>query len=195
MNDKKIVQMLFDRNPDALERLSEKYNSYCNTIAKNILGNSEDADECINDAYHSVWNSIPPNKPENLAAYIGKIVRNLSFDKYKHLTAEKRGGGTINLFLDELADIVSGNESIEQEIDRKELAVDINAFLNSISKEKRSIFVYRYMYAYPVKEIAKLFGKSEGNISVLLNRTRKGLKEYLTERGYDLWRKMSFLKF
>jgi len=186
MNDKDIVQLCFERNPDAIDELSKKYGSYCNTIAKSILGSSEDAAECVNDAYHKVWNSIPPEKPKNLAAYIGKIVRNLSFDTYKHLTAEKRGGGTINLVLDELADIVSGNESIEQEIDRKELIVNINTFLNALSKEKRSIFVYRYMYAYSVKEIAGLFGKSEGNISVLLNRIRKGLKEYLTERGYNL---------
>ena len=186
MNDKDIVQMLFDRNTDALDALSQKYGSYCNTIAKNILGNSEDADECINDAYHNLWNSIPPAKPENLAAYIGKIVRNLSFDRYKHLTAEKRGGSNVPLVLDELSEIVSGSEGVEQEIDRKEIIADINAFLNSISKEKRSIFVYRYMYAYSVKELAKLFGKSEGNISVLLNRIRKGLKEYLTERGYNL---------
>ena len=186
MNDKEIVRLFFDRNQDALDELEKKYGSYCNTIAKNILGNSEDAAECINDAYHSLWNSIPPNKPENLAAYIGKIVRNLSFDRYKHLTAEKRGGNTIDLVLDELSEIVSGKESVEQEINKKELTADINSYLNSVSKEKRSIFVYRYMYAYSVKEIAKLFGKSEGNISVLLNRIRKGLKEYLTERGYDL---------
>lgn len=186
MKDKDIVQLFFDRNPDALDALSKKYSSYCNTIAKNILGSSEDAAECVNDTYHKLWNSIPPEKPENLAAYISKIVRNLSFDRYKHITAEKRGGGTINLVLDELAEIVSGKESVEQEINKKELTADINTFLNSLSKEKRSIFIYRYMYAYPVKEIAKLFGKSEGNISVLLNRIRKGLKEYLTERGYDL---------
>ncbi len=186
MNDKEIVQMFFDRNPDAIESLSKKYDGYCNTIAKNILGNSEDAAECINDAYHNLWNSIPPSKPENLAAYLGKIVRNLSFDRYKHLTAEKRGGTGIDLVLDELSEIVSGKESVEQEINRKALTEDINIFLNSVSKEKRSIFIYRYMYAYPIKEIAKLFGKSKGNISVLLNRVRNGLKEFLTERGYDL---------
>ena len=186
MNDKDIVRLFFDRNPDALAEFSKKYGSYCNTIAKNILGSNEDAAECVNDAYHKLWNSIPPERPENLAAYIGKIVRNLSFDKYKHLTAEKRGGGNINIVLDELSEIVSGNESVEQEIDRKELISDINSFLASLSKEKRSIFIYRYMYAYSAKEIAKLFGKSEGNISVLFNRIRKGLKEYLTERGYAL---------
>lgn len=186
MDDREIVKLYFDRNIRAIEETTEKYRSYLATVAMNILGNCEDAEECLNDALHKTWNSIPPNRPENLRTYIGKIVRNLSFDRYRKNNSEKRGCGEIGIVLDELSEIVSGKDTPETEIDKKELAREINSFLSGISGEKRNIFVMRYWYAMKVSVIAEKTGKTETNVSVILNRVRSSLKIYLSERGYDL---------
>jgi len=122
MNDREIVQLYFERNPEAIEKTSQKYKSYCICIAKNILGNEEDSEECFNDTLHNTWNSIPPKKPENLGTYLGKIIRNLSFDRYRSSRAGKRGEGEVSLVLNELKECVSGKETPEQNLDRKELS-------------------------------------------------------------------------
>ena len=186
MRDKEIVQMYFDRNDNAICETSKVYGAYLSKIAKNILGNEQDAEECVNDAYLKLWNSIPPNKPENLSSYIGKIVRNLSFDRYRQKRAGKRGGGEMEVVLCELADCVSGNYSVEHEIDKKELSRAINAFLDTLDKEKCDIFILRYWYALSVSEISRRASASESNVSTILSRTRKALKVYLTERGFEL---------
>ena len=186
MDDREIIRLYFDRDMHAIEETSSKYRNYCTSVAVNILGSHEDAEECLNDALHSVWNSIPPQKPENLRTYIGKIVRNLSFDRYRKTNAKKRGGGETSVVLDELSEIVSGKDTPETEIDKKELAGEISRFLGEMSKEKRSIFVMRYWYSMSVSDIAKKAGKSENSVSVILNRLRNSLKTYLVERGYVL---------
>lgn len=186
MNDREIVRLYFDRDVRAIEETAAKYRNYCISVATNILQNSEDAEECLNDALHKTWNSIPPNRPENLRTYIGKIVRNLSFDRFRKNNSEKRGGGEMGVVLDELSEIVSGKDTPETEIDKRELAREINSFLSGISGEKRSIFVMRYWYAMKVSVIAEKTGKTETNVSVVLNRMRSSLKTYLSERGYDL---------
>ncbi len=186
MDDREIVQLYFDRNPVAIQETVRKYKNYCTYIAKNILGNDQDAEECVNDAFHNTWNSIPPKKPENLGAYIGKITRHLSFDYYRRAHTEKRGKGELTIVLDELKECVSGKETPEQEIDRKELGAAINGFLDTLSKEKCDIFVCRYWYAFSISQIAKKFQKTDTNISVILSRLREELKKYLNERGYDV---------
>ncbi len=186
MDDKEIVRLYFDRDVRAIEETAAKYRNYCIFVAINILQNSEDAEECLNDALHSVWNSIPPKRPENLRTYIGKIVRNLSFDRYRKNNSEKRGKGDIKAVLDEISEIVSGKDTPEAEIDRKELTKDINRFLGEIAKETRRIFIMRYWYAMSVSDIAEKVGKTETNVSVILNRVRSSLKSYLSERGYEL---------
>lgn len=185
MEDREIVNLYWQRNQNAINETASKYGNYCKTIANNILHNHEDSEECVNDTYLNAWNSIPPHRPNALSAFLGKITRHLSFDKLRYKNADKRGG-EIHLVLDELAECVSGTENVENEIERKELINVINDFLNTLSQEKSNIFLCRYWYAYPVSKIAKQFGLTENNVSVTLNRTRKKLKEYLTERGYEL---------
>lgn len=107
MDDNGIIQLYWDRNDQAIGATSEKYGRYCKAIAKNILNNEEDAEECVNDTYLNAWNAMPTHWPEQLAAFLGKMTRNLSFNKYKRSHAEKRGGGEITLVLDELTDCVS----------------------------------------------------------------------------------------
>lgn len=186
MDDNGIIQLYWDRNDRAISATSEKYGRYCRAIAKNILNNEEDAEECVNDTYLNAWNSMPAHWPRQLETFLGKITRNLSFNKYKRSHAEKRGGGEIALVLDELAECVSGTDPVEQTVDRQELSKAVNTFLKSISTEKRNIFVRRYWYADPVSDIANDHGMLPGTVSKTLERTRKQLKAYLTERGFEL---------
>lgn len=186
MEDEKIVQLYLNRDDQAIAETSEKYGAYCTTIAKNILGNNEDAEECVNDTYLNAWNSIPPNQPKILSAFLGKITRNLSIDKYRKDHAEKRGKGEAALVLDELQDCVSDSLNVEDEIDKKELIKTIEKFLDTITPDKKKMFICRYWYFDSIPEIAKRFKVSENNVSVTLNRVRSKLKDYLNERGYAL---------
>lgn len=186
MEDREIVNLYWQRNQTAISQTEKKYGGYCKSIAKNILGNNEDVEECVNDTYLNVWNSIPPHRPKGLSAFLGKITRNIAFDKLRRRNADKRGGGEINLVLDELAECVSGRENTEQAFAKKLLVKEINSFLDELPREKCNIFLCRYWYAMPVSQIAEKFGMTENNVSVNLSRMRKKLKDYLTERGYDL---------
>lgn len=186
MEDEKIVQMYWNRDKNALTATSEKYGSYCLSIARNILGNHEDAEECVSDTYLHTWNSIPENRPEKLSTYLGRIVRNLSFNLYKKNRREKRGAGQISMVLEELAELIADPAGTEDTWNCKLLSEEINSFLSKLDAEKRMIFVCRYWYADSVKDIAERFNMTEGNVSVILNRLRKKLHNYLTERGFEL---------
>lgn len=186
MDDAKIVQLYWDRDERAIPATAGKYGNYCTTIAKNILGSHEDAEECVNDTYMSAWNSMPPHRPGILSAFLGKMTRNLSIKRYRRNTAGKRGGGQATVVLDELAELVSDAESVEQAFDRKELVKAIDTFLSGLPAEKRGIFVRRYWYFDSVSEIASRFGMTENNVSVTLNRIRLKLYNYLLEGGFEL---------
>ena len=180
------VQLYWDRNDQAISATSEKYGHYCKAVAKKILNNEEDSEECVNDTYLNAWNSMPTHWPEDLATFLGKITRNLSFNKYKHDHAQKRGSGEITLVLDELTTCVSDIDTVEQIIDRQELAKAINSFVKSLSTKKQNIFVRRYWYVDSVSDIASDYGMLQGTVSKTLERTRKQLKMYLAERGFEL---------
>lgn len=186
MEDSKIIQLYWNRDESAIPVTSKKYGAYCTSIARNILKNEEDTEECVNDTYFNAWNAMPPQRPSVLSAFLGRITRNLSFNRYKLLHTQKRGGGELPLVLEELTEVVSGKESVEQELERKELLAEINSFLAGLPKEKRQMFVRRYWYAEPVNEIAKRFGVSESSATMTLKRVREQLKEKLVEKGYCL---------
>jgi len=186
LDDTKIVQLYWDRDEQAIPATYEKYESYCISIAKNILGNKEDAEECVNDTYLHAWNSMPPHRPSILSTFLGKITRNLSFNRYKHNTADKRGGGELPAVLDELSDLVSGSDDVEQEFYTNELVKVIDTFLDTLSPEKRSVFICRYWYTDSISEIAVRYGMKEGAVSMTLNRLRQKLHNYLSERGFEL---------
>ena len=186
MEDTKIVQLYWDRDQKAISETATKYGNYCTSIAKNILGNNEDAEECVNDTYMNAWNSMPPHRPNMLSTFLGKITRNLSFNRYKHNNADKRGGSEISAVLDELSECVSGKDNVEQEIEYNELVKAIDSFLDMLSPEKRSIFICRYWYTDSISEIAKQFNMRENTVSMTLNRIRLKLQKHLKERGYEL---------
>lgn len=186
MEDQEIVQLYWNREHRAITETASKYGNYCKAIAQNILGSKEDAEECVNDTYLNTWNSLPPHRPSVLSTYLGKITRNVAFDRFRFRHAEKRGNGEINLVLGELAECVSDTDCVEDEVIRHELIHAINAFLSTISKKNRDIFLLRYWYVMPLSEIGKKCGMTSGNVSVTLSRVRKKLKQHLKEEGYDL---------
>ena len=186
MNDNEIVQLLYDRNEAGIKAAVKKYKSYCMKIAENITGSRQDAEECVNDAFLKAWDSIPPNRPEMLSTFLGKLTRNVAINRRKHNMAEKRGSGEAALVLEELSETVKGNEDVEREFDRKELSREINTFLETLPEHKRNIFICRYWYCDSVKKIAAEWGMSRTSVSVTLHRLRDKLKAYLRKRGYDL---------
>ena len=179
------MKLYFARDPGALDETSKKFGAYCKSIAINILGNNEDAEECVNDTYLNTWNSIPPHRPATLATYLGKITRNLCFNRYKQRKTQKRGSGELVLVLDELGDCVSGGD-IDQKIDRLELLESIDAFLAALPDEKRNLFICRYWYSDAISDIAARYGMTEGKVSMSLSRMRAKLKLQLLERGFEL---------
>ncbi len=181
MEEKQIIELLFERNEAALAAVLQKYGRYCGIIVKNVLGNATDADECVNDTLLDVWNSIPPNKPENLRTYVGKIARNNALDRLKRDTAKKRGG-EMQEISDEAADLDSGY-SVEFVAEQRELLAEINVFLKRLPERKRKVFVLRYWYCCEVSEIAAVTGFSEANVYNIIKRERKKLLEYLRKRG------------
>lgn len=185
MDDEKIIQLYFDRDEQAIPATAEKYGSYCTSIAKNILGNLEDAEECVNDTYLKAWDAIPPHSPKMLSAFLGKIVRNLAFNRYKHNTADKRGGGELPAVLDELSGCISGKDDVAKAYEYKELTVAINAFLRSLPAQNRNVFICRYWYTDSISDIAARYGMSYAAVSMMLNRLRIKLHNYLTEWGLE----------
>lgn len=184
VDDSEIVRLFSERSEDAIAAAQEKYKNYCYKIALNILRSHEDAEECVNDAFLGAWDLIPPNKPEMLSTFLGKLTRNLAINRYRRGLADKRGNGDSAAAFDELSEIISGETDIEGETEKKELLREINAFLKKLPGHKRNVFVCRYWYCESIREIADEFSLSESNVSVILNRTRQKLREYLRKRGY-----------
>lgn len=186
MEDRDIIQLYWDRDEGAIPATADKYGGYCAAIARNILDDGRDAEECVNDTWLAAWNAMPPHRPARLSTFLGKLTRNLSFNRYKARRADKRGSGQLPLVLDELGECVSGREDVEETVDRKELIRALDDFLTTLPRRSRDLFVRRYWYADPIAAIARRYGRTEGSVAMDLSRTRRKLKAYLTERGFDL---------
>ena len=181
-DDEKIIGLFFARDPQGIRELDRKYGKLCRSLSYKIVNDRQDAEECVNDAYLGAWNAIPPARPVPLLPYIVKIVRNLSLKTYWRKAAEKRGGA-YTLALEEIEGCVAGGESVEGEIEARELARILEGFLDTLTPENRVIFMRRYWFADNYKDIAEFMGLSEKNISVRLSRIREKLRQYLIERG------------
>ena len=184
MDDKTIIRHYWDRNEIALKETDEKYGPFCTSIAMNILNDREDSKECVNDTYLRTWNAIPPARPAVFPAFIGRITRNLAFDRYNSRKAAKRGGGEMNAVLEELEESLP-DRTVNVESDEKELAETLNEFLTSLPDKNRDIFVLRYWHAESVANIANIFDMTENSVSALLSRLRNKLHKHLTERGFE----------
>lgn len=183
LDDDRLLELFRNRDERALSAVTEKYGRYCSSVAYGILKNREDAEECVNDAYLKLWESIPPNCPDNLKAYAARVTKNLALNLLKNDRTEKRGGGELAMVFEELSECVAGTDNVEKTVLEKELIEAVNKFLKTLPQKKRDIFVLRYWYTLSVTDIAKRYGCTENSVSVTINRTRKALTEFLRKRG------------
>ena len=184
MADADIIELYWERNPDAIALTAEKYGSYLKSVANRILSNSEDVKECVNDAYLSAWNAIPPLKPQDLKPVLAKFARQAAIDRWRSITAEKRGHGELTVVLDELEACVEMIRPVEAEYEVQELKGAIQTFLKSLSRQERQVFMRRYWFIDTIQTISQKTGYSQTKITSMLYRTRKKLQRYLKKEGY-----------
>lgn len=183
MEDSRIVELYWARSESAIKETASKYGKYCYAIAYNILSNEQDADESVNDTYMGAWNSIPPHHPSVLSTFLGKITRRISINRWKERSRDKRGGNTVTLALDELADCVPSSANTEEILEIKELSAAINSFLSTLTETERDVFVCRYWLLASVEEISMRFDFSQSKTKSMLYRTRKKLNAFLVKEG------------
>lgn len=186
MTDTEIVDLYLKRSESAITETAKQYGSYCSAIAMNILQNKEDVDECVNDTYLRLWNSIPPQLPKTFSTFIGRITRNLSLDRYEIRNAQKRKGNETNLLLSELENCIPSARNVEQDVEDNELIQMIEHFLSTIRQEDMAFFVHRYWYSESVPEISRKSDVGESKVRMSLHRTRKKLKKHLEKRGITI---------
>ena len=185
MDDKRIIELLWQRDEAGLEATKQKYARICYSVAYNILGDPRDIEEAVNDTYLGVWDSIPPHRPDILSSFIMRITRNVSLKIFRRRTAEKRQSNT-GESIEELGECIPHPTSVESAVETKELAAYIDSFLRSLKETERIAFVRRYWFCDSIAEVAKRMGASEGRIKMQLCRTRQKLKEYLEKEGISL---------
>ncbi len=182
MDDSQIIILFFERSEKAIIELSNKYEAVCMKVSMNVLNNKQDAEECVNDSYLGVWEAIPPQKPNPLLAFLCRIVRNISINRYKKNNAQKRKSN-YGSCIEELENILSSKNAVEEEYSEIELARMIDVFLDSLSNNNRMLFVRRFWYMDSYKEIANESGLKESAIRTRLSRIKSELKLFLEERG------------
>ena len=185
MDDHQIVELYFQRKEQAISATAVKFGSYCMTIATNILRDRRDAEEAVSDAWMDAWNTIPPTRPRSLKAYIATLTRRRALDRYDALSAEKRGGGQVELALDELMECAS-SQDVQTQAEAAELAERIGAFLRTLPTAERRVFVCRYWYLDPIESIAERFGFTKSKVKSMLHRTRGKLRRFLEEEGVKI---------
>ena len=186
MDDNRIIELYWARSEEAIQESDRKYGPYCRTIAWNILQDREDSEECVNDTWLRAWNSMPPQRPGVLSAFLSRITRNLSLDRYKAAKAAKRGGGQLPLALEELGDCVPSAGSVEDAVAMKELTWLLDSFLRDLPEKECCIFLRRYWYVDSTQEIARRYEMAEGSVKSTLYRTRRKLRERLEKEGVVL---------
>ena len=184
MQDNELLQLFLDRDERAISETSEKYGRYCFYIADNILPTRQDSEECVNDAYVTLWKTIPPQKPESIKGYLAKVLRNAALSMLRRQNAKKRGSGIVEEIIDELSE--AETDSPETITDAKMLSDLINGFVEGLEKQQRLIFVKRYWYLCPSKQIAKECDMSVAAVNMALHRLRQQLKKYLEQEGFNI---------
>lgn len=187
LDDTNIIDLFWSRNEDAIRETDLKYGKLCRNIANNILSLPEDANECVNDAYLGVWNAIPQERPNIFSAFLCRIVRNLSIKRYEYIHAQKRNPGVV-MSLEELYECISAEpeeDSIEAGLADDVLKDAINRFLESLSEDARNVFIRRYWFFDPIKEISRKYKMSISKVDSILVRTRKKLKQFLINEGFQ----------
>ncbi|MBE6994998.1 MAG: sigma-70 family RNA polymerase sigma factor [Ruminococcaceae bacterium] len=185
MDDREIIALYWARAEQAIAETDRRYGPYCRAIARRILPSPEDGEECVSDTWLKAWQTMPPQKPACLRAFLGRITRNLALNRLEALRADKRGGGESSLALEELGECVPAGGSVEQAVDERALAAVLDRFLAEQSEDSRRLFVGRYWYMCSVAELARQYDMSESKVKMSLLRTRNRLRQRLIEEGYD----------
>ena len=183
MDDNAIIDLYFKRSEQAITETDTKYGRYCYSIAYNILSNREDSEESVSDTYMTAWNTIPPRHPSFLGAFLGKVTRHISIDRWRKSSAKKRGGGEIILALEELEACADVNNT-ESIVEQKELTKVLNRFLASLPETERNVFLCRYWYLDSIPAISEYSGFTQSKITSMLHRTRGKLRKRLCEEGW-----------
>ena len=183
MDDNRIIDLYFARDERAITATDAKYGAYCFAVANNVLGVREDSEECVSDTWLTAWNAIPPERPNVLRVFLARITRNHAFNRYKANRAGKRGGGSLPLVLDELADVVAGSD-VESEVDASALREAVNRFLAELPARERGVFLRRCFYVEDVATVAKRYGMSCGAVQASLFRTRQKLRAFLEREEF-----------
>ena len=178
MEDGNILDLLWKRSEAAIGELARRFGYRIYAMAKNLLSDPQDAEECVNDTYLAVWDAIPPRRPQPLAPFVYRVGRNIALNRLRSNTTQKRGG--YQLSLEELSDFLPSPDRT----DSRELGIAMDAFLDTISPKDRAIFLRRYWFGDPVKSIAADLGLTENAVSLRLHRTRERLRAYLIKEGY-----------
>lgn len=182
MDDIILLKLYNDRSQSAVNETMKKYSGLCRFVAKNILVDKREAEECENDVYLALWNNIPPEQPKNFAAYISRVARNIALTRLDYLKAKKRNCESVCV-LDELSDCIPSNLTVEKQFDSKKIGEAISVFLKSKDKDSRVVFMKRYFFSLSVKKIASEFGFSESKTKSMLFRLRNELRFYLEKEG------------
>lgn len=183
MEDTQILALFFSRSEEAIAAVSGKYGGYLHTIVHNILPNTEDAEEVINDVYLAAWDTIPPKQPEMLKYYLSRIARNLCFKRVEYLTARKRNSNA-EVLLSELEECIPDDrKEMERELEDRELTQLLNRFLGSLSADDRKLFLSRYYYAMTAPQLARRYGISPRQVKYRLEKLRRLLKHELEKEG------------
>ena len=183
MEDSEIIRLFFDRDENAIEQTRQKYGAKCNMIANGILRNRQDAEEVLSDAYFSLWNNIPPDRPAVFCAYLYKTVRNLALLRYNAEKTDKRRVNSEASVISELDGCISP-DSVDEQYDERQLTELLNRFLKTLNEADRGIFVCRYFANMEYKEISKKYGFSQSRVKMSLHRSREKLKKILSKEGY-----------
>lgn len=186
MEDKQILSLYRNRDEGAIEETAKKYSRYCAGIAGNILDVREDIEEVLNDTWLRAWSTIPPENPVHLKLYLARIARNLSYDKFRRQSREKRGGGTVTVALEELTECIPGGSQPSDSLDARELRDAVNGFLGTLRGRDREVFLRRYFRVEDTGAIAQAMELRETGVRTILSRTRKKLKQYLIKEGLIL---------
>ena len=186
MEDQVIVELYWARDELAVSETDRKYGRYLLKLASNILQDAQDREECLSDTYMAAWDSIPPQRPHSLCAYLTSLLRRISIDRLRRNTAQKRGGTEYALSLSELADCVPGSAAPEDTLETKRLAEILNDFVRSLPKNERTLFVGRYFFMDKLKDVASYCGMRESKAKSMLFRIRCRLREHLEKEGFAL---------
>lgn len=185
MDDLAIIELYHRREERAIAESDKKYGALCRSIALRLLGLREDAEECVNDTWHTAWNRMPPERPQALGAFLGRITRNLSISRWRRDHAQKRYEG-MEVLLSELEDCVPNPGTVEEELDRRQLARLISGWLDSLEDADRRLFIRRYWYGEAVKALAAELGEQANTLSQRLLRLRRVLRAFLESEGVEI---------